>query len=83
MNQLVRLSIEAEGAGLERLLGAIRFRQMEITALAVGRKDDSVFEVRLEIRARPGRSLPGLAALFSRIGEVRSVEVMEVTHEKV
>ncbi len=77
-----RLVLEAEGEGLERVLGALRFRQAEIESLTVARAAGGVFKVDLAVRARPGRSLPDLAALFSRIGEVRSVEIQEVIHEK-
>ncbi len=68
-----RLLLDAEGPGLERVLGALRFRQAELASLSVSREGD-VLLVRLEAEPRPGRTLPDLEALFSRIGEVRSVE---------
>ena len=76
-----RIVLDAEGMGLDRVLSALRFRQAELLSFSVRRSGDA-FVAELVAGERPGRTMPNLEALFSRIGEVRSVEVQEVEHDE-
>lgn len=74
-----RLTLDAEGTGLERILGVLRFRQAELTFLSARRAGD-VLEVALSARPRSGRALMDLESFIRRIAEVRSVERTEETY---
>lgn len=71
-----RLTLDADGAGLERVLGVLRFRQAELLSLSARRREEGL-DVALEARSRAGRPPLDLEPFLRRIAEVRSVERKE------